>query len=82
MAQFKRSRSSWSGSAMVAVALAAAASLGGCASTSEFAGASTPYQVAGPVVAKTPAQLNSQSCAGGVSGFVDDCSGFPRYYGP
>ena len=93
MAHTKRfdpaSQSRWYGSALLAVALATAASLGGCASASDVGGGfpteaseTAPYQVAGPVVAKTPAHTQYQSCSGGVSGFVDDCSGFGRYYGP
>ena len=86
MAQIKlsapASRNRWGGSVMVAVALAAAASLGGCAGTSDFAGANAPYQIAGPVVANGPAHPDSQGCSGGISGFVDTCSGFARYYGP
>ena len=66
---------------MVAVALAAGASLSGCAGISDFGGASAPYQVAGPVVANSHAHFD-QDCAGNVTGFVDSCSGFARYNGP
>lgn len=85
MAQVKGStrgsRSGWRHGAAIAAALAAAAGLGGCASTSDFAGAPAPYQVAGPVVAKTPVQSAYRGCDGG-AGFADSCSGFPHYYGP
>ena len=80
MAQVRRSQTGWSRGAMVAVALAAAASLGGCAGASDFAGASAPYQVAGPVVDKAPVQ--NQGCVYSTLSFVDDCSPFPHYYGP
>ena len=65
---------------LLAAALVAAASLGGCADTSGFASAATPYQVAGPTVAKTPA-LRSQSCDRNANGYVDQCNGFPYYQG-
>ena len=67
------------GTAMLAAALVAAASLGGCADTSGFASSATPYQVAGPTVAKAP--RFSQSCETNANGYVDECDGFPYYLG-
>ena len=72
------------GAAMI-VALVASIGLGGCAGTSGSEASldsTTPYQVAGKMVANGPARSGYQACAGGASGFVDDCSGFARYYGP
>ncbi len=77
----------WLGRAVTAAALVMAVSLGGCANGSDFTAASdTPYQVAGPVVARGPVAqgpVNSyyQDCANGQT-FVDNCSGFPRSYLP
>ena len=86
MAQAKHSapasRTRWSNSAIVAAALVAAASLGGCAGSSGFAGATAPYQVAGPVVDHPSAQPSNQDCGVSLPGFADTCSAFPHYDGP
>ena len=75
----------WHGGAAMAVALVASLGLSGCANTSGLeasSGSTAPYQVAGKTVANGPVRNGYQACAGGSTGFVDDCSGIARYNGP
>ena len=65
----------------MATALVAAMSLGGCADLSGPEASNAPYQVAGPVVAKSSMQTD-KGCVADVSQWVDVCNGFAHYMGP
>ena len=73
--------------ALCAVALAAAAALGGCAGlggpASASLGRAASWQVAGPMTAEHVAnRATAPSCYDGPSRLVDDCGPFARYEGP
>ena len=75
-------QSHWMRRTAAAAALVAAVGLGGCAGTPGFAdSADAPYQVAGPVVENGPTHTQYRACENSQT-FVDDCSGFPRFYLP
>ena len=70
---------------LMAAALIAAVSLGGCAGSPGFstsAGDATPYQVAGPMVAKGAPMSPNHGCSTNAAGFQVECGGFPQYDGP
>ena len=76
-----RSHGRFYGTLVMATALVTAISLGGCADLSGPEASNAPYQVAGPVVAKGPAQTD-KGCVADVSQWVNVCDGFAHYVGP